>query len=259
MQTLPISLRSLNTLFTFYSSLLSQRFEIGNPPDNAPVPERSLDDVSLCKSGYGESKLASSIILEAASHRGGLETTIIRIGQVAGAITRGQAGAWPKHEWLPSIIASSARLRKLPESIGPEEAIDWVPVEYVAEVIYDLAAPGVPGPGIDRCDYRHIVAPHSTTWLELRPAVEEYFDNALQLVSLEHWVESLEQDSDRSAESSPGSRLIDFYKDLDKKAQAGRVSPRLDTVQTLKVCPPLRAVPKVGTGWMKLWLEQWAF
>ncbi|KAH9983958.1 hypothetical protein F4779DRAFT_612381, partial [Xylariaceae sp. FL0662B] len=77
------------------------------------VPEQVYD--TWCtpeQNGYGESKFVSERLLHTAAREADIPTVICRVGQVAGPTK--EAGMWPKQEWLPSLIASSKYLGKLP-------------------------------------------------------------------------------------------------------------------------------------------------
>ena len=62
----------------------------------------------------------------------------MRVGQVAGPVERGEKGSWNKWEWLPSLIASSSYLGVIPETLGPMEDVDWVPVDVLGRAIGEL-------------------------------------------------------------------------------------------------------------------------
>ena len=93
------------------------------------IPETSHSaDLSLCTRGYGSSKLAAQRIFEHAARDMGVRSAILRIGQIPGPVTHCTSGMWSKHEWLPSLIASSKYLGMLPDDLGL--AINWVPVDF---------------------------------------------------------------------------------------------------------------------------------
>lgn len=82
---------------------------------NRPAPEEPIEtpDNALGQ-GYGESKWVSEKILEAAAAKTALKPTVVRLGQITG----GPSGYWNEHEWLPSLIKSSAYLKMLPDAQG---------------------------------------------------------------------------------------------------------------------------------------------
>ncbi|KND91935.1 Carboxylic acid reductase [Tolypocladium ophioglossoides CBS 100239] len=139
-----------------------------------PVPERRLEDLALAEMGYGRSKLAGSLILDAAARDSGVPTASVRVGQIAGP--RGRKGLWNKQEFMPSLVASSVYLGVLPEHLGPGEEVDWLPIEDVAGLILDVSGVTVPTPVADISGYFHAVNPAKTTWGELAPALLAYYE-----------------------------------------------------------------------------------
>ena len=93
------------------------------------VPEFPLEDPDVAlRQGYGESKFISERICAIASVRSGVPTSFYRVGQIAGATT--EKGVWNKQEWLPSIVATSKVLKKIPKDLG-FMPVDWIPVVCV--------------------------------------------------------------------------------------------------------------------------------
>lgn len=92
----------------------------------AVVPELPLeDDTAVLKQGYGESKHVSERMCVIASKKAQVPTTIFRVGQIAGPTTK--SGLWNPDEWLPTIVATSKALGKVPSDLS-SMPIDWVPV-----------------------------------------------------------------------------------------------------------------------------------
>ena len=126
--------------FIFISSVSVVGRWAALPGSTATVPEVPLEDWRTAKMGYGQSKLVSERILAKASEACGLHATIIRVGQVSGPIERGGKGSWNKQEWLPSLVRSSGYLGIVPETLGPMEDVDWIPVDTLGRVIGELVA-----------------------------------------------------------------------------------------------------------------------
>lgn len=99
----------------------------GWKPKHGPaVPEEPLDNVEVVlPQGYGESKHVSERICHEASRRSGVPTTILRVGQIGGPTT--EKGAWNRQEWLPTIVATSKSMGKVPSTLG-SAPVDWIPV-----------------------------------------------------------------------------------------------------------------------------------
>lgn len=138
-QSIDFSARSAKGASILFVSSISSSM---NWPLNhtGPVPERIIDDSSApLPMGYAQSKHVAERLLSRASSVVGIPTTICRVGQVAGPVNAGgNGGFWNKQEWLPSLIASSKYLRKIPESLGPSDSIDWIPVDILSRVLVEL-------------------------------------------------------------------------------------------------------------------------
>lgn len=96
------------------------------PAMGPAVPEVPMEDCAVVLAqGYGESKHVAERICLEASRRSRVATTIYRVGQIAGPTS--PSGQWNPHEWLPTIIATSKALGKVPNRLGAM-AVDWIPV-----------------------------------------------------------------------------------------------------------------------------------
>jgi hypothetical protein len=105
------------------------------------VPEQSIDDLTLPRMGYGRSKLASSLILDAATAYSGVPTASpLRSESDRLQDQEGQKGAWNR------LIASSVHLGMLPQHLSTQDVIDWMPVEDVAGLVLDIAGITAPVP-----------------------------------------------------------------------------------------------------------------
>lgn len=108
-----------------------------NQGQDGHIPERIAEDwISAVDMGYAESKLVAERLVAVASQRSSLRAIICRVGQIAGPILK--QGIWSKHEWIPSLVASSVHLGKFPASLGSRNIINWIPVDIVSRIIIDL-------------------------------------------------------------------------------------------------------------------------
>ncbi|KEP48039.1 putative acetyl-CoA synthetase-like protein [Rhizoctonia solani 123E] len=80
--------------------------------------------------GYGQSKLVAEKIIESAN-RAGLQTCIIRLGQLTGDL---KSGSWTPTDWVPSLIGSSISVGCLPSAVG---SVSWLPLDIAARSIID--------------------------------------------------------------------------------------------------------------------------
>ncbi|EER29953.1 putative NRPS-like protein biosynthetic cluster [Coccidioides posadasii str. Silveira] len=256
-------------------------------PDGV-VPEAPNHVLTTRVDGYGSAKHTSELILEDAVARSGVNASICRVGQIAGPVLRGPAkGMWGKQEWLPTMIASSKYLGVLPSTLGPQNRVDWTPVDLLADIVVQLAgvAPsgsnGVNGAGAAGTSAAngfssttatttrslpvyHAVNPNSVDWSSLVPVVARYLGGSVKIVSWAEWVDHL-RNSQREAtgtlslKQNPGLKLLDSFEALAEAAVEGKDCPRLETKETLAKSPKMAMLKPVSEEWMDLWLEQWKF
>ncbi|GJC82972.1 non-canonical non-ribosomal peptide synthetase FUB8 [Colletotrichum liriopes] len=222
-----------------------------------PVPEKRLMDLSLPSTGYGRSKMVSSLILDEATQRSGVPTAIVRVGQVAGPSSRD--GVWNRQEWLPTIIASSKYLGVLPKDLGAMTTVNWTPIEGIANLILEVSGIATPVPLQNVNGYFHGVNPRTVPWEKLAEAVKSYYgDNIKKLVPFKEWVQALEESASSTddMDKNPGIKLLDFYQGL---ASAGGQGVELSMERTTKSSKTMREMQAVTPELMQNWCRQWAF
>lgn len=225
------------------------------------VPERILEDWSApTENGYGQSKLVSERIIDAAAKQAGVPGIVCRVGQVAGPTT--PQGVWPKQEWFPSLIASSLHLGKLPDSLGQMSTVDWIPVDILGRSLVELAIGGLEAlktrpPGAGATVY-HAVNPKRTPWEELIGVVSRSLSagaGPVQTVPLESWLEALRCSAEEAdLTRNPAVKILDFYESLMTGQELS-----FDTTVTVQHSPTLAGLDPVQVKWMETWLRQWAF
>lgn len=230
-------------------------------PVSSLIPERSLSDFThASQMGYGQSKLAASLILDAGATVSSVPRNIVRVGQIAGP--RAEQGQWNPHEWLPTLIRSSLFLGLLPSQLGVLGNLGWAPVEDIAGVVLEVTT-GQDGNG----GYFHAVNPNLPDWEGVvAPAVTEFYGSRIErVVSLQEWVEALEKSAtdEVDLEKNPGVKLLDTYrlavlasmKVTDGEAASGGFA----TERTEKASETMRRMEPVTGELMKRWCKQWRF
>lgn len=262
-----------------------------NQADSSPIPELIITDWSVAEPlGYAQSKYVAERLLESATNAG-ISCVVWRIGQVAGPVVT-EGTMWNQREWLPSLIASSRFLGKIPTSLGPNNKIEWIPVDILSEIIMDFLL----GQGemilhslptqtdlANRSDHQisggmavapaarstpvyNLVNPRSTTWQSLLPTILAYYadiGNPLEAVSLREWVDALQTSVsnvdriDGTLSANPAAKLLDFFQTLaEREAEPG---PSFETTQATRASKTLRDLKPVSPEWMARWLKQWNF
>lgn len=242
---------------------------VGNWPSKHPgihVPEEAMYDESVTSAmGYAESKYVGERLLEKASQVARVGVDICRVGQIAGPVIN-EAGQWNRQEWLPTIIASSKYLGKLPSSLGSSDIIDWIPVDILSNIIIDLMQASFAAQTSEEpyAKFHHLANPRRTTWSSLLPTIVEHLrtpESKVQVVPLGQWLMAL-QDSvattkPEDVNRNPGLKLIDFYEGMAEGEKDGGVW--LETRETEKESETMRSLQGVGPQWMDIWLKQWNF
>ncbi|KAF2971406.1 hypothetical protein GQX73_g2137 [Xylaria multiplex] len=227
-------------------------------PSQGAVPEERMEDWSLPSNSYGRSKMAGSLILDDATLVGDFPAASIRIGQIAGPETG--VGMWNKHEWFPSIVASSLYMGILPRELGSNNRIDWVPVERVARLVLDVvgAAPGQMVEAKDISGYFHAVNASATTWDTIAPAVQQYYGSRIkQLVGWQEWVDRLEKSAsdEKEIDANPGLKLVETYRSM----ALGAAPVVLDLRRTNERSKAMAEAPVISPELMSQWFRQWNF
>ncbi|KAK0767222.1 hypothetical protein N5P37_000956 [Trichoderma harzianum] len=227
-----------------------------------PIPEHRLDDVTLPKMGYGQSKFAASSILDAAVEQSGVPAAVIRVGQIAGARTK--EGTWNPQEFIPSLIASSVHMGILPASLGPQDVVDWTPVEDIAGLVLDVAGVNQEIPLSSISGYFHGVNPSATSWAEIAKSLKNYYGERIKaLVPFDEWIRALEASAiDATAEDvekNPGIKLLDTYKGMDEQGKAGIGHIYFDVKRTVAHSQTMRKLGPIDEALIKNWCDQWDY
>ena len=225
------------------------------------IPEDVMSDWRVAhENGYGQSKLVAERLLAEGAREARIPVTICRVGQVAGPTT--EAGMWPRQEWLPSLIASSKYLKKLPRSLGSLDIVDWVPVDLLAKALTELAVRTTSSvqDGDDASALIfHAANPHQATWNKLVPAVAHSLPDDVEVVTLETWVQALRESAAKQNHEAqnPAVKLVDFFEDVSAKSEGS--SPLLDTKRASAVSETLADLEPINEEWMANWMRQWHF
>ncbi|KAK6082253.1 Iterative polyketide synthase CazM 8 [Seiridium cupressi] len=247
-----------SALLFFISSISA----VGGLPHDNPIPEKTFDSWKTPqRSGYGQSKFVAERLLDIANKEAEVPTTIYRLGQIAGPTS--EAGVWPKQEWLPSLIASSKFLGKLPETLGQLETVDWVPVDEVGRSVVELATKNhaIQSTETGAVVY-HGVNPQKTTWARLAPTIHAHLTHEKQvhMVSMETWVQALRKSACTieagEVAHNPAVILLEFFEGI---TFGSTEFAALDTSKAVAASPTLTGLTEIQEPLVENWLRQWAF
>ncbi|KAL4954314.1 NRPS-like enzyme [Aspergillus filifer] len=222
------------------------------------VPEEAFETPEpVLEQGYGESKHVAERLCLEASKKSGVPTSIFRVGQVAGPTT--EKGLWNKAEWLPSLVATSKALGKVPSKLGGY-GIDWVPVDTLAKIMIELLESRIASTDQEKNAFFHTMNPLKTTWSSLVPAVQKEYN--IPAVPIEEWIADLEainakSPSDEEVQQKPALKLLGFYRGL--ATGEGMLSAPIDTSKTCASSETMKGLQAIGQELMVNWMKQWDF
>ena len=244
------------------------------------VPEHVIPDLGTPElMGYGQSKYLSERLLDYAAQHLGIKTISVRIGQVAGAART--ATGWNRQEWLPSLVVSSAFINALPATIGDvpqgggEEMINWVPMDYLADVLVELGLNTMPdvSSANNGVTIYQVTHPSPVAWSKLLPAIQTGLNKSgvtsdLPVIPYLEWYAQLkaksaeaEESTDQSnaallAHNNPAMKLIDFFWGVQYQGDAG-LRMQLAMEKTLQVSPILKNMEQLKPEWVTGWTKDW--
>ncbi|MCJ1242991.1 hypothetical protein MMC30_000187 [Trapelia coarctata] len=223
---------------------------------SSPVPEGPIHDYSIpIRIGYGQSKYISERLLESAGEVSGVNAAICRVGQIAGPVNK--SGVWNKQEWFPSLVTSSKYLGVLPDSLGVQDKITWIPVDILANIIVELIVSDCASTAERWTVFHNLENPHPTTWQGLLPAVRSRFPADAKVIPYETWLRALQDSADSTTEdevsANPAVKLLDFFEGLAKSEGV----PEMSTEETARRSEAMAGLGPVEGKWVERWMEGW--
>ncbi|KAF4339189.1 Linear gramicidin synthase subunit D [Fusarium beomiforme] len=237
-----------------------------------PVPEASIPRFDAPINGYGSSKLVAEHLLSKAARSGVLSLSVLRVGQVAGPVRiKGEGAMWTRRDWLPAIIDASVYLRALPLDLGSWSALDWIPIDLLADVIGQLVVPMNPVVGQEH--YYNLLNPRTSSWNDILPSLRARLEaataEAFEAVPLQEWIDRLrgaekaianevgDGSSETAARAQTGLKLISFFETLS--SQNGASELQWSKINTLAQSSILACMEPVSSAWFETWLSQWGY
>ncbi|TGO16275.1 hypothetical protein BTUL_0030g00620 [Botrytis tulipae] len=182
--------------------------------------------------GYGQSKFVAERLITTACKVSNIPASIYRVGQIAGP--KSSEGKWNEQKWFPLIVKSSTYLKALPSSLGPLEAVDWIPVDLLGKVVYELVtssdhdtleSDSTSEFSSESPKIFHLVNPKRTTYSDaVLPRLQSILD--LPTKPFEEWVQRLHDSAantqDVKIHDDPTVKILGFYEGLVEKKKEGR-------------------------------------
>ncbi|KAL4894145.1 hypothetical protein BDV59DRAFT_207202 [Aspergillus ambiguus] len=250
------TIRSANAHLHFISSIGT----VGNwsPKMGPSVPEAPIEDCApVVPNGYSESKYICERICFEAARRSSISATVYRVGQIAGPVAT--HGKWNPQEWLPTLIATSKAMGKIPATLG-SAVVDWIPVDMFSEILVEIIQSRHSERGDALCAFFHLVNPSIQPWSSLIPAVKKLY--RVEEVEYHEWLTELEKTRDPTAEdvkNKPALKLLPFYRGLLKDSPQLGLPLALDTCQTQNASKKMQSMGPITSKMMENWLMQWDF
>jgi thioester reductase-like protein len=219
------------------------------------IPETNAETPAVAQPiGYAESKAVAEQVFSVAATSQGVQSTILRVGQIAGPIGEVNGGKWNEHEWFPLLLKTSKALEKIPDATALGD-LDWLPVDVLASAIVDIAFSQIK----DVLQVYHLVNPSTRPWADMLPVVRAHLGNPTE-VSMREWVTELERLDVHDAEvvaKYPAVKILDFFRDMER--YFGASGTRYSTAHAQKCSPRLGNLGPVRAEWVRQWMEHWGF
>ncbi|KAI1264941.1 hypothetical protein F5Y18DRAFT_71444 [Xylariaceae sp. FL1019] len=249
-EVVKLAASSPNMSIVFVSSLAA----VGAMAQTTKVPEALVEDpLAAFNNGYAQSKLVAERILAIANQRCSVPVSVVRVAQVGGPSltppTTVGGGKWAEQGWIAAMVKTAKIIKSIP-SDGP--AIDWLPVDTVAELVRRERDSEVGTDG--DIHFLNAVHPSPSPWSSFVEAIQRLL-GIDQIVSMKDWIQDV-READRTGSSLgsstlPASPLLDYY-------DYAYGSSRLAQYETSLSKGPAGDVPIIDGEMLRTWLEDWA-
>ncbi|KAF8797717.1 acetyl-CoA synthetase-like protein [Phlegmacium glaucopus] len=205
---------------TFLSSIAV----VGHWPAEQLILEKSLNSPDFCyHQGYSYAKYISEKIIEAAvAQRPGFRASIVRSGQIAGAL---DTGAWPRNEYMPSLMQGSVYLRMVPKDL---RTMHWLPVDIAADILFHQIQHSASLDTRAFPTFYNLENAKSTPWSLVARVLETFDPDVLvRQIPFKEWLEHV-----RKNPENPAFKVTAFLEDFVYT----RSNPSMDTTNSRKAC-----------------------
>lgn len=145
----------------------------------------------------------------------------------------------------------------LPDSLGAQDTITWIPVDTLADIIVELIFSDSASTAEPWTVFHNLVSPRSTTWRDLLPAVKSQFPPDTKVVLYETWLKALQESKNHTADedvsANPAVKLLDFFEGLRKWGGM----PEMAVEETIEKSATMAGLAPVKGEWMGRWIDGW--
>ncbi|KAI0471149.1 hypothetical protein F4859DRAFT_505065 [Xylaria cf. heliscus] len=228
----------------------------GTPRPGTVVEGPVMDPAYAQNTGYARSKYVAEHITRNAMRNAHAPAQVLRIGQLIGDT---MVGEWNATEGVPMMIQTAVTLGALPML---DEEMTWLPVDYAATAITDLAGIAENGKptnlGLGSDIVYHILNPHRFHWTrDMLPSLAKA-GLKFETLPTDQWMERL-RSSDRDPAKNPPIKLLEWFESKYGHGKSTTQSGGLVylTDETRKNSETLRNVPDVTeVGFVQMMLDR---
>ncbi|KAF9478063.1 putative aminoadipate reductase [Pholiota conissans] len=223
-----------------------------------PYPEEILTDAKYAAgSGYGESKYVVERVLTTS----GINFAAVRLGQIAGS---DENGAWATSDWVPILVKSSIGLGALPTAEG---TITWIPTNYVAGSLLDLAFSNKKYPPALNLVHHNPVEWNSTIKY-IKQALEKECKVSLPFIPYQEWVAKVSQlavsANSEQLKAIPAIKLLGFFESLAAGERAATPNQteafgttKFTTNKLKVISKTFSELPHISSEHAYAWVKYW--
>ena len=220
------------------------------------------DDSIAAPMGYGQSKQAAERVLGYAASNTGVPVSILRIGQIAGAVETSSKDdnansvkiqAWNENEWVPALIKTSRNLGILPSDGRP---VDWIPINKLASIISEITMHDLGSE--EKLLVYNLANPHPVHWQSLVPGIKTAITLPTTVVSPKKWISALKEHNSESTEEVkkyPALKILPFFEELNDSSK----SLTFATDRAMKASSTFASLDPIKDEWMREWIRQWGY
>ena len=187
--------------------------------------------------GYGQSKLVCERIIEAAAQKSRARATILRIGEVVPSLVRGSQ-SWDRNQATLLLVRSALHVGVLPDSLGSQDAMAWLPVDVVSRIVLELSGlwdndqtlvsdtnqidPRDESSQKNPQLFYNLTSPRHFSWLDDALPALRAAGLSFEIVPWSEWLARM-HDSDLDPRRYPGVKLLEYWE--KKRHETSRYQP----------------------------------
>lgn len=167
-------------------------------------------------------------------------------------------------------------MRALPEDLGSQDNIDWVPIDLAAHIISEMVF-NPESSEESKSRFFHVLNPNTIRWKSILPLIRERLQKQqnipIDVLSFNSWVRKLRNASgnmspvseDGVSQGVSGLKLLEFYETIRLPDRVGEEQgpvsseSRWELRRSLKASSKLGSLEGVSSKWAGIWLDQWGY